>query len=223
MNLRTTLTAAAVILALVSTSEISAQTYSIGFDQADYQVDAGESFDAILFLTEDISDGGASRLDAGGDNGLFSFSAGIDFSSFSGGATGTIFDSLVLGEQFATGFAGSGQDVTVGDGVVDFEGTESFTFNPDGEVGAGGIMVSANEFVLELATLTFTAGADGSVTTLQTQAAASPAANPFIFGDGASPPIGFTSSTVSVSAIPEPGSVAVLALIAGAGLLRRRK
>ena len=45
----------------------------------------------------------------------------------------------------------------------------------------------------------------------------------FIDGFTADPVINFGSSTVTVLAVPEPGSAIVLAGLFGAGLLRRRK
>jgi len=178
-----------------------------------------------LILTEEITGAEVSRLLTGNNDGLFAFSTAVDFSSVSGAANGSPFSSLALNDLFTGGSAGSGEDVTLGNGIVSFEGTEDFTGNDtDGETGVGGTMTSATTFELALATLTFQAGDIDSTTTLQLQEHVSADANPFLFGDGfAASSVGFGSSTIFVEAVPEPSSAAILALIGCTGLVTRRR
>ncbi len=220
MNIRTIFSIALLTLATCGTSVV-AQTYTLGFDEANYTVGAGDVVTAQVILTEQIMGTETARLAAGGDNGLFAFAADVDFSSFTGGS-GSTFDTFALEDTFAEGFAGSGEDVTVGPSNVSFEGTESFTNNPDGEVGVGGVAIDDSTYVVVLGTFTFNAGAVGSVTTLQLGDHVSPAANQFLFGQGATPDINFSSSIITV-AVPEPGSAAVLALLGCAGFMTRRR
>lgn len=218
------LLATAFILSVAVSSSAFAQTYTIAYDQTRYNVDAGNTVDVTVLLREEISGAEVSRLAAGGNDGLFAFSLGLDYSMFTGGANGSTFSSLVLDPQFAEGSAGSGSDVTddSANRVVSFEGTEDFAGNDvDGETGVGGTMVAANTWEVNLATLTFNAGDQGSLTTLQLRTHTNAGANPFLFGDGSTPDIGFTTAEIGV--IPEPGTASLIALVAGIGLVRRRR
>jgi len=218
---RITLLAAAALMMSAFCFQASAQSYTLGYDSTRYDVNAGDTVDVMVILTEEISGAEVSRLAAGGADGLFAFSAGVDYSMFTGG-TGSTFNSLVLDPRFTGGSAGSGQDVTDDPGLVSFEGVEDFNGNDvDGEAGVTGTMVSSTIYELELATLTFDAGSLGSVTTLDLREHVSGAANPFLFGDNAVPDIAFSSAVINV--IPEPGSACVVALLAGIGLIRRRR
>lgn len=230
--------AIAILATLTFCSQGFSQNYTLGYDITGdgstagsfaYNVAPGDTVDVTVTLTEDVTGGGMSRLAPGNSDGLFSFSLGVDFSNFSGGANGSTFNSLLLDPLFTTGFAGSGMDQTLGPGVISFEGTEDFAGNDvDGENGVGGTMIATDIWQVELATLTFDAGDVGTTTLLNLQPHVDPAANPFVFGDGAAPPINFVtdSSTVAIvvgTAIPEPGSATVVAFIAGIGMLRRRR
>ena len=208
-----------------ATGQLEAQTYTVGLDQAQYTVVEGGSVDVVVVLTEEIAAGQTARLAPGNNDGLFAFGTGLDFSSFTGAANGSTFNSLVLDPLFTGGSANSGEDVTVGPGVVSFEGTEDFTNDADGEPGVTGTMVSATVWELSLATLTFDAGDLNSLTTLQLQDHVAPDASPFIFANGAgagvTPPVAFSSSTILV--VPEPAAASLIFLGLGAGLFRRKR
>lgn len=212
MNIKSTFLAAALLSLVALCSQGIAQTYTVGFDANIYDVDINDTVDVDLFLFEDVSDGSSSRLEAGGENGLFTFSLGIDYSAFTGSANGSVYDSLVLDDLFTTGFAGSGSDVTDNPPLISFEGTEDFAGNDtDGENGVGGFLVSADLWAVQLATVTFAAGDAGTVTTLQTRTHEAANANAFLFADSATPTIDFTSAEIRVvSAIPEPATTSLL-------------
>ena len=223
MNTKTIFAAVALMISAFCPVAFS-QTYTLGYDTTQYNTNAGGIVDAVVVLTEEVTGAEVSRLAAGGNNGLFSYSLGIDYSVFSGSA-GSTFNSVVLDPLFVGGFSGSGEDVTDDPGVVSFEGTENFASNDsDGENGVGGTMVATDIYEIALATVRFNAGAAGSRTTLTLQEHVSPAANPFLFSDGIAPEINFTASEIFVAnAVPEPSSAGVLALLAGVGILRRRR
>jgi len=225
MKFRFNLLAAAFLSLFVFCPMAFAQTYTVGFDSNQYDIDINESVDVRVLLFEDVSGGGTSRLEAGMDDGLFTFSLGIDFSAFAGGATGASYNSLMLNDLFTTGFAGSGDDVTVGTGIVSFEGTEDFAGNDtDGEDGVGGVLVGADLWAVELATVTFDAGSDATTTTLQAGPHANPNGNAFLFADGSQPTIGFSAAEIVVgTAIPEPATASILGLLFVGVAVRRRK
>ena len=221
MNLRVIFSIAILTLATCGTSQLVAQTYTLGFDQANYTVGIGGTVDAQLILTEDISGGGIARLNP--DNAvddLFAFNLGVDFSSVTGAANGSTFESLV----FAPGFAPV-TDTTFT--TVNDTGTVvSFETSTGVSPGVPGTAISASMYEVALATLTFNAGDASSVTTLQTVLSEiTDSGTPSIlFGTGDFPPIGtFNSSQITVAAVPEPGSAAVLALFGCAGFMTRRR
>lgn len=223
MNIKRTLLAAAALSLIAFCSQGIAQTYTVGFDANMYDIDINDTVDVDLFLFEDVSDGSTSRLAAGNDDGLFTFSLGIDYSAFTGTANGSVYNSLTLDPLFTTGFAGSGSDVTDNPGLISFEGTEDFAGNDtDGENGVGGFMVSADLWAVQLATVTFDAGDAGTVTTLQARSHEDPNGNAFLFADSATPTIGFTSAEIRVAAIPEPATASLLGLCLLGFVGRRR-
>ncbi len=216
MNVRAFLSIAALALTFAFTSDVSSQTYTLGFDQTGYNINPGTTVDLTLILTEDISGGGTSRLAPGGDDGLFAFGAGINYSSFTGTGGGSTFNSLIFNSEFLQ----SDPDFTK---ISDDGSVVSFETSETSGSGISGTMISASEYTLELATITFNAGDAGTNTTLQLQVGELPITNPFLFADGANPTVGFGSSQIIVNAVPEPGSAAILILVAGAGLLKRRR
>lgn len=216
MNVRTTLSLLLFALLAVGTSQVSAQTYTLGFDQAQYNVNPGATVDLTLVLTEEITGAETSRLGTPG-SGLFAFGLGVDYSSFSGAANGSTFSSLI----FNSNFLQSDPDFT---NVDDSNNIISFETSETSGAGVNGTQLSANLFELDLATLTFNAGDLGSITTLQIGNGRSPITNPPIFfADGTTPPVEFGSGQITVVAVPEPGSVAMLGIFACAGFMTRRR
>ncbi|QEG24152.1 PEP-CTERM sorting domain-containing protein [Mariniblastus fucicola] len=216
MNVRNVFSLA--IVALVACcSQGFAQTYSLGYDQTRYDVSPGDSVDVTLILTEEIADGETARLAGGGTDGLFAFGLGVDYSSFTGGASGSTFGSITFNSDFLQSDPDFVQVFDSGS-VVSFETSET-----SGQ-GVSGMMISPNEYQLELATLSFDAGAINSLTTLQLRTGEAPVTNPALFfADGETPAVGFGSTQIFVNAVPEPGSAAILAIVAGVGVLRRRR
>ena len=223
MNIRNILAFALTLFAF--SSQGMAQTYSIGYDQTRYEVQEGGTVSVDLVLVEEITGGETARLADGGDNGVFTFSADTNFSAFTGDA-GSVFNGVasvnidLMGDPF---FTGSGQFVTEGADSVSLEGIEDFGSDPDGEIGVNGVMITPTRFELVLGTLQFDAGSVGSLTTLQSGIHVDPAANPFLFGGDTpfEPTLNFGSAQIFV--VPEPGSITFIALLAGAGFLKRRR
>ena len=223
MNIRTIFSAVALSIVAVS-STVTAQTYTLGYDQTLYTATAGSTVSAQLILTEEITGSQVARLATGGDNGLFAFSSGTDFSVFTGGANGSVFNGTVIfnPDLMGAGTLQTGQFITTGPGNVSLEGQEDFGADTDMEVGVNGVMVTPTRYELLLATIEFDAGDVGTLTTLQLGDHINPAGPPFLFGQGATPPINLVNSQILV-VVPEPGSLAFVTLLAGAGLLRRRR
>lgn len=218
MNIRTIFPAVALTLFAVCSSA-SAQSYAIGYDQTSY-TSAGEQVAVTLILSEDISGGGTSRLsDADRSDDLFSFNLSVDYSSFTGAANGSRFASL----EFANGFVQSSD--TTFTTTNDTGTVVSFESNVGLGDGVAGTAISASLFEVELATLIFDAGDNGSITTLQSGLTELTTGNPpLFFEDGGQPDIDeFRSGQIFVNAVPEPSSVAFIALLAGAGLIKRRR
>ncbi len=201
-----------------------AQTYSLGYDQVRYRANPGETVDVNVILTEEITGAEVARLATGGDDGLFAFGASVDFSTFTGD-TGASFVSWQLAPEFSAADAAVGNGLVIGNGEVSFEGVENFGSDSDGEVGVNGVMISSTEFQILLGTMTFQVGSPGSETFLALQDHTDPAANPFLFGDGSTPEIGFAriEDGFSIAAVPEPGSAAFIVAFGLIGLARRRK
>ncbi len=174
--------------------QLQAQTYTLGFDQEQYVVAPGDSVSLTLVLTEETGTGQTARLAAGGDNGLFGFGLGLNFSTVSGGSNGSTFRSLMVDPTFA-------QDGTTNIGTTDvsFEASEDVIANTDGEFGVGGQMTSANTYEIDLGTVTFVAGDLGTNTTVQAIDHVVSTANVFLFADGEQPTINYSSTEILVS------------------------
>lgn len=219
------------LLSVAVYSSASAQTYTLGFDQTRYDVAVGAIVDVNLVLTEEITAGQTSRLAAGGDDGLFAYSADTDFTNFNGSARGISFLSAVPDELF-TIVNDDTRGVIVGPSNVSFEGVEDFVSNDsDMELGVGGTMVSENVYSIELATLSFNADVDDTATLLELGPHVSGDQFFFLFADDFVPEIIYTQSQIVIGdeaeafrlSVPEPGSAAILLLVAGIGILKRRK
>lgn len=215
MQKRSNFIAIAVMTLLVFSSPTNAQEYWVGFDAVEYNADLDETIDVMVLLFEDVSDGSTSRLAPGADDGLFSFSASVAFSSTDG--DGATFDSFSLHPFFMTGFPGSGEDLTVTDASVSFEGSEDFANNDaDGEIGVGGFQLDANLWAIELGTISFVPGAPSSVTTIVAGPHPHPLANDLLFGDAFSLGGGgwstgdSASGEIRINAVPEPTSLGLI-------------
>lgn len=217
-------TSAIFILTLFATASLThAQGYWVGFDAIQYDADIDDTIDVTILLFEDVSNGSDSRLAPGGENGLFAFSAGVSYSSVTGGNNGVTFDSFTLHPYFQTGFAGSGADLSDDGSTVAFEGIEEFNTDDggdsqDGEPGVSGFQLDADLWAVELGTLSFTPGDPSTVTTLVAAPHPDPNANPLVFADSFSVvnsgwSSGNTSSAqIRIGAVPEPGSASILVL-----------
>ena len=230
MEIRTLFSA--IVLSVVVCSSASSQTYTLGFDQSRYDVAVGTLADLDLILTEEITSGQTSRLAAGGNDGLFGFSADIDYTTFNGAARGVSFFSFNLEDEFTTEFADSGESITLGPSNVSFEGTEDFVnSDSDMENGVGGMMISENVYAIQLATIKFNADIDDTATLVELGPHLSAEGIPFLFADTFVADIKYTPSQIVVGddaiafrlSVPEPNSGAILALLAGTGFLNRRK
>lgn len=193
------------------------QSYEIVFGQSNYDVFEGSSVNVDVLLRETVTGGATARLASGNEDGLFAFAFNADFSSTTG-ATGssvaTTADVLIDAIFDDTTF----NDVNLLGSSVDVTGVSSDTTD-----GVEVAETSPGVFEVPLATLVVTAGDLDSVTTFTLADHTNNGDTFFIDGFTADPVINFGSSTVTVLAVPEPGSAIVLAGLFGAGLLRRRK
>lgn len=215
MTIRTILSAVALTVVAVGSSA-TAQTYGLGYDQTRYDT-TGESVEVTLFLTEDVSDGSTSRLATANPNDdLFSFSVSVDYGSFTGGS-GSTFSSL----EFASGFVQSSDAVFT---RIQDSGTRvSFESTVGLGDGLPGTLVGADLYEIPLATLVFDAGDFGSVTTLQSGLTELVGNEDLLFEDNATPELTNFGTAQIFVAVPEPGSAAFIALLAGAGMIKRRR
>ena len=184
---------ASLLFVSFAVAQIQAQTYTVGFEQSEYFIGPDDSITLTLVLTEEITAGQTARLAAGGDDGLFGFGVGVDFSAVSGTGGGSTFGSLVVDPAFE-------QDGTTNVGATDvsLEASEDLIANANGEFGVGGQITSANTYKVNLGELTFNAGDVGSSTTLLAIDHVTPNANMFLFADGFQPTINFSSTVISV-------------------------
>lgn len=224
MNTRTFLAAAAVLL-LTFSSQAFSQTYTLGYDQARYEVAEGGTIDIDIVLREQITGAEMSRLAAGGDDGLFAFGASVDYSVFTGDV-GSTFASFTLDAEF------DDRDAQVGGGLVhdigvevSFEGVENFGIDTDGEDGVSGRMITPTLYEITLGTVTFNAGSRGSTTSIQLQDHTDAGAVPFLFADGDTPEVIYATqfNGVSIVVVPEPSTAVFFTAIALTGILRRRR
>lgn len=213
---------ALLILFASAATQLQAQTYTLGFNQTQYDAEPNGSVALRVVLTEQISSGQTARLATGGDNGLFGFGLGLDFSTVSGGSSGSTFGVLIVDGMFA-------QDGTtdLGAASVSFEASENVLTNADGEFGVNGQMTSPTTYELELGIVTFNAGDAGSSTTVQAIDHVVPDANVFLFADGHQPTINYSSAEIVVSAggalkgdVNLSGSVNFLDIAAFIGVLQ---
>jgi hypothetical protein len=219
----------AFVLFFAIASPSFAQTYTLGYDQTRYTVDENDTVDIDVILREEVSGAEVARFAPGGDDNFFSLALAIDYSAFTGGTTGSTFvsDSLVRNSGLGDNFSSAG-GITDDPGLLSFEVIEDFGSDPDGEPGIVGTQVDANTWEINLATVTFNAGDLGTTTTLQLRdhVAGDDAIRFSFFGDNANDPvrsINYTSGEIFVGAIPEPGSVSLISLLAGIGFVRRRR
>ena len=217
--------ALAVCLCLASVQSANAQNqaYELFFGQSSYSVDPGETVDVSIFLRE-TGNGSTPRQMPGGGDALFSFDIVTDFSSVSGGSPGATVNAagdIALNPNFT--FFNGASDVTINETNVQFQGTEDFANDADNEFGVSGNPTpSADIFELELATLTFTAGATGTATNLSLSAGD----EGILFADSFSPAnaiFGSSQILVGGAAVPEPSSLIVVGGLCCGVLLRRRR
>ena len=225
------------LFALTSAAPASADLfYDFVFDQNTYNANAGATVDVMVILRETATAGDTARLapgDARGGaaagDGLFAFGLNVDFSSATGppGSTVQTIDDVNLDPKFVH-FSPKAGEVIVRAGDVDFEGTEDFIGNDaDLMEGVTGNLISSSGgttiYELPLATLTFTAGAVGSNTTIAMSDNTSATSLSF-FADLTEIDATATYGTANIIiAVPEPGSLGILAtLVIGATLRRKR-
>lgn len=194
------------------------QIYDIDFDQSSYIVAPGGTIDVTILLRETVTGGDTARLAPGNNDGIFFMGVGLDFSSVASGP-GSIIGAetdVTINPQFNDSFVND-IDLDLGASMLI---VDAATTDPNGiEVGP----VSANVYEVELATITFTAGALGSVTDLTLSdnpdlASLTVFADSFVIDSIAS----YGSSSISVATVPEPTALGALGLIA-LGLLRRKR
>lgn len=212
-------TIAFAVFAALLTSEAQAQlSYEFYFDQANYNVLEGSNVDLDLFLRETATGGSTPRLEVGGDDGLFSYGVNVDFSSATGGAASTIAIDTDVAIDAIFDDTGSNDVDLLGSSADIFAATT----NSNGYENSA---TSSGIHDVHLATITVTAGDAGSVTDFviadhtDTAAAFTAFADFFTIDDIAT----YGSTTVTVTAIPEPAAVMLLAGIAGVGMIRRRR
>ena len=185
---------------LVETFQIDAGNGIISEDTGTFVltglVDNGVTFDATLTVT------GSGPLDQGG-TGL-----------------GVVVDSSDLvsnGEflQFTLAFS------NVSGGTVNFDGFQEVDFNSFGSSDSGFLSVDASAATTEDNFFTTSEGGGNVSFELQQTfhaiaGADGPGSNSFRIDD-------VTASFTGTEAVPEPGTMGLLALVAGAGFLRRRR
>lgn len=192
----------------------AAVTYSLAFDQQNYVVQAGESFEVELFLFETFDgDATTGTTRFGGAAGMI---AGSVRSVLSGGGS-TIFSADPLfgvGFDDPLNFADHTSSVAQMNQLIDL-----FSPRVGGTVSGNVTQVSLGRFFL-------TAGSVGSVNQLTASDL-----SPFddlgiededfnLFVIDTDPSFGSTPSTIT--AVPEPGTCAALLVLSGAAVARNR-
>lgn len=205
-------------IAFTFTAEVNAQqSYEFIFGQSNYDVTVGTTVDVDVFLRETVSGGSIARLADGGDDGLFGFAFNADFGTSTGGMGSTIVSStdVLLNTIFDdTDF----NNATIIGSSVDVIGQTTNTTS-----GIEVSPVSTGVFEVQLATLTVTAGDEGSVTTFTLADHLNNGDTVFADLFTADPSLAFGSTSITVVAIPEPASATILLGLFGAGFIRRRK
>jgi hypothetical protein len=193
------------------------QIYELIFDAPEYIVAAGDTVDVQILLRETVTNGDIARLASGGNDGIFAIGVNLDFSNVVGGPGSEFFGigDVTFNPQF--------DDTPTYQADVASSMANLYAATTNFSTGIEVPPVSADVFEVEFATISFTAGVEGSVTNLElgdndNQALFS------LFADGTNlnELVTYGSSSIIVQSVPEPGSMAVLAL-GGIGLLIRRK
>lgn len=193
--------------------------YNVRFDNLALNLNPGQMATLNVFFDETVTGGDPHRLDeTGGMNGLVN----ANFSVIGSGGGG----SLVTAATPNAGFDAS--TVTIGDPTSSVQ--QAIVFN--GPVFGNGDPVRS----VQLGTVTFTAGTAGDINVFDlADFNTDPGAFDFTIGDGfgglisgapdfsADSSITFGSTTISVTAVPEPSSIAVMTFIGGIAAYRIRR
>ena len=206
----------AVFAGCLSNQAKADQIYEIVFDAPEYIVAEGDMVDIQILLRETVTNGDIARLAEGGSDGIFFLGLKLDFSTVVGGPGSEFFGigDVTFNPQFddvptyQADVASLMANMSAG--TTDFEGIEVAP-------------VSADVYEVEFATISFTAGVEGSVTSLELDDNDN-AAFFSLFADGTNlnDLVTYGSSAIIVQSVPEPGSMGILAL-AGIGFFVRRK
>lgn len=223
--------AIAICVCAAFASESSAQNlYEFLFSQPTYTaVNPGDTVSATVLLRETVTDGSTPKLAPGGDNGIFFAALNMDFSSVTGGAGSTVTNAAPITfptveiELDSAGGGTPGLQVRGTD--LDIRVTESLANDLDGGFGISGTQITPSVYEVELFSVEFNAGADGSVTGLRLGDSTEAAERTF-FADTVEIDEAATYGTSQIvvgATVPEPGSLLALGALMIGGMLRRRR
>ncbi len=206
----------------LSTSAHAALTYQLIFDQANYNAAPGAMVNVNVLLRETATGGDIARLASGNLDGLLTAGFRLDYSMSTTGMGSTIPDSANPSPQITintSAFDDTGSNSRSDSGFI------ASVFAAGTNIGEG-ITATAvgNNYDVLIATLQFTKSLNpNDVTTLQLLDLAASADTVFldVFSPDDVNQLAFSTATIGVSAVPEPGSFALLGIAASLVLSRK--
>lgn len=231
-----TLAFAVCVCALLTSESRAQNVYEFLFSQSTYTAaNPGDTVPVSVILRETVSGGATARLAPGLDDGLISFAVQTLFGNVTGGPGSTVASAAdVTSNPSPTRFSTDEEIIEVLPTFLNIDSTESSAVAGvvDG-LGVNGVLTTPGVYELELFDVDFTAGAAGSVTTLELADLTAFDGFPFFtptenfFADSlvidTTATFGTSQIVVEGNAVPEPGSLLALGALMMGGMLRRRR
>lgn len=200
-------------------------SYSFEFDQANYNMEQGGGPISIqLLLREETNDGSTPRLATGGENGFFQMGLNVNYATFTGGQStfSTFTPALGISEEGNPAVLSLVNDVQIQYFSADaINGLEVGAFGPNTTaIAVLGTFTFTNPNVIGVTTLTLS-DRDPAIAFIDN-----------IFTDGTSIDfsdaannlfVSYGSSTITITAVPEPTSLGIAGIALGAFAIRRWK
>ena len=144
----------------------AAVIYSIGFDQASYNVTAGSTFDVKVIFRETVTDLDPAKLAVGAGDGLFSAGVKLNYGVVTGGTSGATVNNVTLNDAVGF-FDDTGVNINIFDNSPRTADLFGQSVNAADGIEVADFPALSGVYSIELAIISFTSSiVDGETTFL---------------------------------------------------------